>query len=304
MTVKILIKGTFKPRGDDEIDLHPHKFVSLLRRNQSFQMKAGDKYFELIETHELNQEAVKYLEDVEMKLRRNEYFEGLLLRLQVEAMNILKLLKYFYGIYHIDEQLLMDESYTWSIDGETWHAVPDRRELKWIPASRKFVLPDNLFIQLLQCHDQNITPFYAFDHLHKAFADEFNPRHQWINGTIALELAIKEFLGRLDSRIIYLIENVPSPPLPKLYKNVLKDYTGEESPYIPIVKKGMEKRNKLVHHPGSPPPNYTETLIYLHQCECAILHLYTLLHKGNEAIKYFYALSQKRLEKVEKDGYF
>lgn len=303
MTMQIQIKGVFKPRGKDEIDLHPGKEISIRKGQLTFSIKTGDKQFTLIEIHELDEASVAYLEDAKNKLPRNEAIEALFIKLKSDATNILKSLKYFYGIYRFDERLFMTESYTWSKNGKDWNSVPDKRETKWIPGSALYVLPDNLFALLLKCQEEGITPFYAFDHLHKAFADEFNARHQWVNATIALELAFKEFLGRYDSRTIFLIENVPSPPLHKLYKNVLKDYTGEESPYVSIIRKGVETRNELVHHPGSPGPTHKDTLIYLHQCECAILHLYTLLHKGNAAVDYFYKLAQGRLERLKKLGY-
>lgn len=303
MTIQIQIKGTFKPKGEDEMDLNPDKFISLSKGSLLFRIKTGDKQFELVEIHQLKSTEISYLEDIEKKGLPNEKIESVFTKLREEAKNILKLLKYFYGIYKFDERLYMDESWNWTKDGENWQSIPDKREAKWIPALARYVLPDNLFPLLLECQDQNITPFYAFDHLHKAYADEFNPRHQWINATIALELAFKEFLGRLDPRTIFLIEHVPSPPLHKLYKNVLMDYTGEASPYVSIISKGVETRNKLVHHPGSLHPNHKDTLIYLHQCECAILHLYTLLHKGNEAVNYFYSLAKERLERVKRNGY-
>lgn len=301
--MKIQIKGVFKPRGEDEIDLHPSKSISVTKGNKNFYIKTGDKSFTLITTNELTDADLLYLEDVNKKLPRDEKIEELTAKLRDEAKSILKLLKYFYGIYRFDERLFMDETFTWSKDGHSWQALPDKSITRWIPASAQHILPDNLFPLLLQCQEQGITPFYAFDHLHKAFADEFNPRHQWINATIALELAFKEFLGRLDPRIIYLIENVPSPSLVKLYKNVLKDYTGEESQYVSIIRKGMETRNDLVHHPGSADPGHRNTIIYLHQCECAILHLYTLLYKGNAAVDYFFKLAENRLELAEKNGY-
>jgi hypothetical protein len=57
----------------------------------------------------------------------------------------------------------------------------------------------------------------AFRHLHRAENERDDPRHAWIDATIAAELAIKEFFILYKPELAPFVLEVPSPPLSKLY---------------------------------------------------------------------------------------
>jgi hypothetical protein len=146
--------------------------------------------------------------------------------------------------------------------------------------------------------DRGIKPFFAFNHLHKAF-NEPNSRHQWINATICAELAFKEFLAVYDSKCASLITYAPSPPLPILYKQVLNEQTGEESPFAKELGDGATLRNSLIHKPKHPSPDKKKTDIYLHVVQSAILHLQYLLYKDIPVFKFFYERSVEQLNRIK-----
>jgi len=215
--------------------------------------------------------------------------------LPITIRKILEYLRFFFHITDIDEKLILSGETLWSLDNSSWERIPARNisySYKW--GSWSYRLSDNFLQTISELTQQNIRPFFACNYLCRAITEE-NTRHKWINATIAAELAFKEFLSILDQRITTLILNMPSPPIKTLYKVVLKDYTGEESPVWRKLQEGAEKRNKLIHQPNSVSPTEQEATIYIQQVEIAILHLYKLLYKENEFIQYLYenALSNK-----------
>lgn len=134
--------------------------------------------------------------------------------------------------------------------------------------------------QLLQeAVDDGMTPLVGMTYLHRA-KRERDPRYRWVDATMAAELCIKEILiaARADAEV--LLNNLPSPPLNKLFGEVLEAYLGERSPYLKAIKSGVENRNKLVHRPQAIAITSRDAQDYVIAVEKAIFHAWELLHRG------------------------
>ncbi|HDR9188847.1 TPA: hypothetical protein QDB51_002926, partial [Burkholderia vietnamiensis] len=79
--------------------------------------------------------------------------------------------------------------------------------------------------RLQQIVADGVTPLVGMRYLHRAKA-EGDPRYRWVDATIAAELAIKEILQMARPETTVLFDNLPSPPLSKLYGEVLEAYLG------------------------------------------------------------------------------
>jgi hypothetical protein len=125
--------------------------------------------------------------------------------------------------------------------------------------------------------DNDYRPLIGMRHLFRAM-QESEPRFRWIDITIALELAIKEALIRKNPAIELLILEMPSPPLTKLYGSIMKHYLGEKSPYVNVIQKGVEVRNKLMHRPDGVAITQDQAADYLRDAHKAINHVFLLLY--------------------------
>ena len=133
--------------------------------------------------------------------------------------------------------------------------------------------------------DKNIEPFVALDFLSKA-QNESEIRYMWIYATIAAELAIKEFLITKHPELEVLLNEVPSPPLDKLYGKILIEYDGIE-PYLKIkdIQAGVKIRNYLVHRPRATIPiTGQNAFIYIRLVEATIYQLLLNLYPEIESI--------------------
>jgi hypothetical protein len=65
----------------------------------------------------------------------------------------------------------------------------------------------------------------------------------------SLDPALESQLCNQSPSGLSLLFEVPSPPLNKLYGSVLGSVAGEKSPYVKLLQKGAEMRNRLVHEP-------------------------------------------------------
>lgn len=133
--------------------------------------------------------------------------------------------------------------------------------------------------RLQQIVADGVTPLVGMRYLHRAKA-EGDPRYRWVDATIAAELAIKEILQMARPETTVLFDNLPSPPLSKLYGEVLEAYLGERSPHLKAIVKGVEKRNALVHRTLGVDIDVTEAEKYVGTIEEAIFHALNLYYKN------------------------
>jgi len=101
-------------------------------------------------------------------------------------------------------------------------------------------------------------------------------------------LAIKEFLIRFKPEIATLLLEMPSPPLHKLYGDVLESFGLQRSPKVKEIAKGIEIRNKLVHRPEENIISSEEAIKYVQDIEVAIYHLLFSLYPNDPNIRFFY----------------
>ncbi|WP_070224476.1 hypothetical protein [Janthinobacterium sp. HH103] len=191
------------------------------------------------------------------------------------ARRVVEAIKYFLIRPDIfDNALGMAANFTWS-DGEG--------EEKFVPippetSSSAMVTFSTGGAAAMQVGlDKGYRPLIGMRHLFRAM-QESEPRFRWIDITIALELAIKEALIRKHPEIELLILEMPSPPLTKLYDKIMKHYLGEKSPYLAVIKTGMETRNKLLHRPDGVVITETQAADYLREAHKAINHVFSLLY--------------------------
>jgi hypothetical protein len=73
---------------------------------------------------------------------------------------------------------------------------------------------------------------------------------RFLFGAIAAELAAKEILITLVPTLAPLVAKAHGPSVDVYYGRLLESYGFEESPKKAAIKKGLERRNKLVHRAG------------------------------------------------------
>ncbi|NIO37905.1 hypothetical protein GTO27_09410 [Candidatus Bathyarchaeota archaeon] len=206
--------------------------------------------------------------------------------LKQATRRVLNLVKYCFNQVELDEALFSIKDTYWSVDETEWKRLP--MDGRITGAVRGFVyLNENTAKAIQQYLKSSFEPFLALEYLHRA-KRESNPRHKWIDATIAAELAIKEFLIRKQSDIKTLLLEVPSPPLRKMYGSVLESYVNECSPKLKELAKGAEVRNRLIHRPEDKLIDAQESNVYVQDVEIAIYHLLTLLHPKDPIMKMFY----------------
>ncbi len=207
--------------------------------------------------------------------------------LREATRNVVRFFKYYLHKYYISEQLFSCKHEYWSVDKITWKTLPTTylaRNLN--PYSSSLPLNEKTAKIVQEGLEKGMPePFLAYRHLHRAM-NEVDPRYKWIDATIAVELAIKEFLIILKPDIKTLLLEIPSPPLFKLYGSILKSFVGEESPKKKEIAKGVETRNKLIHTPKKIDIDHAKAKRYVNDVGLAIYHLLTLLPDNSVISKY------------------
>jgi len=197
--------------------------------------------------------------------------------------NLLSLVKYH--LRHFD---LREGSY--SVKSEQWRI--GTVELRDIPSAISVSIQNfsnqplnNRTRDAVQAALINGTlPLIAMRHLHRA-KHESQPHHKWIDATIAAELAVKEVLCRAHPEMEAMLIEMPSPPFSKMYGPLLEHYLGAVSPFRKQLITGQERRNALVHRPGTLQIGHQEANDYVDAVEGAIFHLLSLLYPEDELIR-------------------
>ncbi|WP_085505742.1 hypothetical protein [Thalassobacillus devorans] len=127
--------------------------------------------------------------------------------------------------------------------------------------------------------NNNEEPFLALKHLHRA-KEETSPRYMIIEAAIAAELAIKEFLSRKYPHLDGLLEDLPSPPLSKLYGSILKKYHGKKY-RANAMQEIATMRNKLIHNPKKTEISFTKAYNKVMEVEDAIKFLLKELYPNH-----------------------
>jgi len=296
----IYLRYIAKPNGNDsvQISVNSEKSVSFKLGDTTITLNKEENTFLLEQIVNLEEGEVNELKNDEIFYEEGAVSYKITEPLFDKMKQTVEYLKFFYSIPELDENFTSKGFPEWSENKIIWNKIPMKHRTAWRPGGPIYFLPEPLLPWLSQLADRGIKPFFAFNHLHKAF-NEPNSRHQWINATICAELAFKEFLATYDSKCASLITYAPSPPLPILYKQVLSEQTGEESPFAKELGDGATLRNSLIHKPKYPAPGRKKTEVYVHVVQSAILHLQYLLYKDIPVFKFFYERSVEQLNGIK-----
>jgi len=149
----------------------------------------------------------------------------------------------------VRDELICNLRIQWSLDSGQWYPVPGKYEVHaWAYGLGN--MNESSAKHLQEVLSENEEALMATSYLHQARNAE-TERYQWIYATIAAELAIKEILGRIEPKLQVMLSTLPSPPLNKLYGDVLQSVAGVRSEGLNRLQTGAEIRNKLLHSPGS-----------------------------------------------------
>ena len=209
---------------------------------------------------------------------------------------LVRTIKFYLDSPRVSEsQLSGFPRYEWSADGNAWQHCP--MTFSGGEASVYITPPyaGNLSEQVRAAvaNDQPPVLIHAMRFLHRAIREK-NPQHRWIDATIAAELGIKEFLARHEPKLEKLLLEVPSPPLTKLYGEILETYAKERSPMLSKLRAGVEVRNRLVHRPGTERVERAAAEQYVRDVEIALLHLTMLLYPTDSVHEYMHARKVER----------
>jgi hypothetical protein len=165
--------------------------------------------------------------------------------------------------YDIKDELLGNLRYEWSLGDNQWFPTP--RGLKvytWV--SHLGNLNEKTANHLQELISDDEEALVATGYLHQA-RNSRNSRYQWIYATVAAELAVKEVLVRIEPKLRVILEELPSPPLHKLYKEVLQSVANVKltDSDLKRLQKGARRRNELVHNPRSATPTFDEVTEYI-----------------------------------------
>jgi hypothetical protein len=165
--------------------------------------------------------------------------------------------------YNIKDRLIGNLRYEWSLDGSQWFPTP--RGLKvftWV--SHLGNLNERTADHLQKLLSGEEEALIATSYLHHA-RNLMNERYQWVYATIAAELAIKEILVRIEPKFRVILEELPSPPLHKLYGEVLQSVANVKLSKSDLgrLQRGAKRRNELVHNPRSATPTLDEVTNYI-----------------------------------------
>jgi len=167
--------------------------------------------------------------------------------------------------YDMNDELIGNPYYEWSLGDNHWFLIPQGLSGTLITYSL-----DNLNVitakSLQELLLENEEALVATSYLHQARNSE-NRRYKWIYATMAAELAVKEILVRIEPKLQKIVETLPSPPLNRLYGDVLESIAGVRSTDLSTLQDGAQRRNQLVHNPRSPTPTFNEVREYINFIE-------------------------------------
>jgi len=167
--------------------------------------------------------------------------------------------------YDINDELIGNSYCEWSLGDNQWFSPP--RELRVdVELSSLGNLGAITAKSLQEVLFEDEEALVATSYLHQA-RNSRNRRYRWIYATMAAELAVKEILVRIEPKLQKIVETLPSPPLNRLYGDVLESIAGVRSTDLSTLQDGAQRRNQLVHNPRSPTPTFNEVREYINFIE-------------------------------------
>lgn len=175
---------------------------------------------------------------------------------------------------------------SWSTNRADWYTTPLVGPGGYGTRKMSFFTVDSEHFGAIQAQiDANVRAFSAFGDLSHAHSHGVDPRRRWIYATTAAELAIKEFLALSRPELGSLLSKLPSPPLAKLYGEILEEYsTGGRSPALAWMGPGASLRNALIHSPDKIQISQADSWAYTRAVTVAIYDLLARLYPNDDTI--------------------
>lgn len=193
--------------------------------------------------------------------KEKEEFRGITLPIHDAVMKFAGMLKQELHRYNIKDGLIGNSRCEWSLDNKRWHHI-DRGLRLNVRVTSLGNLDERMAKHLQELLSEDEKPLIATSFLHQARNTD-KRRYQWIFATIAAELAIKEVLVRIEPKLRVILEELPAPPIKKLYGVVLESVTGVKSEKLGKLGDGAKRRNELIHNPRSVTPTFDEVTEYI-----------------------------------------
>ena len=251
------------------------------------QLDLQEKKLTVLTQLEISTELLNMLKEQDIVLREmHKELNALSNIMHENAHKFMRYLKYSLNQYYLDERLISLPIYFYySLDNEEWVSITMGGTLYGDINFGVCKLNDRVLEEIKTYFQKDFEPLLAMKHLHRA-KKEVIPRYKWIETTIALELAIKEVLIRKNPDVKFLLLELPSPPLDKLYKQIFKHYFNEDIPkkMREIVNEGARIRNKLVHSPQEITIERQDAIDYVYQAEELIFYILKILYPDDHII--------------------
>lgn len=281
-----------KVKPELKVEIFPSEYPYPDRIESIRLAEVSDELFDSISAELGKTELHKHLRDqISDFLAQIDDWTNEVLRYVKYCLNFVELSEWPFGPYANGK--------SWSIDGLTWNPCTSDIRLPGIlvrEASSAMAVPfdDKAAPQIQAYIDNSYSPFLSLTYLHRAI-NEGQPRYKWIYATIAAELAVKEFLIEYTNKdggaaLEPLLLELPSPPLYKLYGQILERYGAERSPCVGKIADGARRRNDLLHRPEGKEGKLEkvseeEARKYVRQIELAMFHLLHQLHPNDWVIE-------------------
>ncbi len=153
---------------------------------------------------------------------------------------------------------LSRQSFTWSVDGETWKPVPSTGSLHASIYTTGFWISDRQRDYTVELVKQGVDEPLSHVLCREARQEQVhvNYRSALLLGIAAAEVGIKMFISDVLPDTVWLVENMPSPDIVKILREYLPKVPSRRAgspkvvipePIINRLKDARDRRNRLSH---------------------------------------------------------
>lgn len=202
-------------------------------------------------------------------------------------------------------------TYYFSFDFKEWHALPVDSGV-FLDVTRYITATSNITKEIERSVDNGLDEPVGLSLFREAWRlRQSSPRSSIVMGVAAAEIALKECIRTLQPETLWLLENIPSPPMVKIlikYLPILpiKVLANGKLPLPPNsvikdIEKGVQIRNELVHT-GKNIPNDVTIGEILFSIEDMLWILEAC--KGHEwALEYIRVITKNEMGLVQGENY-
>jgi len=197
---------------------------------------------------------------------------------------LIDVLKYAMGYIRWEKDVsYRKDAHQYSTDGKTWKVISHEGELSATFSTDSHPRFDYVAVPFIQemLDSPSMLLETALFHLHRARNQNSSPKHAIIDACIAVEVGVKEFFMKFKPDLTPILDKLPSPPVTKLYGDIMEAYAGKKFSPLDSLAKLADKRNKLVHSPLKDEPSEEETRRFVLTAERAVYWLHSILDRKN-----------------------